>query len=134
MGKQKEEAVSSNNLLAMALLQKEGLGGAEAKELLNELLKEQFDLREKNKTHQKALAMNRVTAAKEMQQIKEADWKRCNHRKQDNTTRLSGQRLTGTGQICLVCKYCGMDFFHPPIGDQRAVPKDLWPTGDEIGG
>ena len=134
MAKQKEESTSSSTLMAAALLSKEGVGGDEVKELLKDLLQEQVAARKKHNTHLAAMAQNRVDAAKEMQQVKESEWRRCNHRKQDGTTRLSGQRLTGTGQICLVCKYCGMDFFYPALEGQKEVPRDLWPTGDEIGG
>ena len=122
-------------LPAMAALAiKGGEGDERLKSLLIAALEDSLQERQKRKEQQERLAKASIEATKEYIKTREEEIARCDHRKQDGSTRLSGQRLSGTGQICLVCKKCGADFFDPALEGQRPVPKDLWPSADEIGG
>lgn len=109
-------------------------GDDRIKSLLIELIEDQMEKRRKEKDKSKRLAESAVQAAKEEKEMRESQQRRCNHRKQDGYTRLVGQRVTGTGQISLVCQFCNKNFFMPPFNGQIAPPQDLIPNGDEIGG
>ena len=121
-------------ILAASALGNATGGDDRVKELLVELIEDQLERRRKEKDKIKRMAESAVQAAKEEKAMRDAQQKHCNHRKQDDSTRLSGQRLSGTGQISLVCKFCGKNFFMPPTEGQEAPPRDLIPSADEIGG
>ncbi len=130
MAKTHEEVLPA--MAAMAI--QGGTGDDAAKKLLVEYLEDALAERRKRKEQAERLAQASVEATKEYVKTREAEIARCSHRKQDGSTRLSGQRLSGTGQLCLVCKYCGADFFDPPLPGQRPIPRELMPPSDEIGG
>lgn len=119
-------------LMAAAVLG--GTGDDSLKELIGELVKDQLEKRRKERLRAERLAESAVQAAKEEKAVREAQQRRCTHRKQDNSTRLAGQYLSGTGQLSLVCLFCGKNYFLPAHDGQEAPPKELIPPGDEIGG
>lgn len=118
-------------LLATAAL---GGGDPALAALLKELVEDQLDKRRKEKDKAIRLAESSVQSAKEEKEMREQQQKRCSHRKQDDSTRLCGQYLSGTGQLTLVCTYCGKNYFAPPRAGQEAPPRELVPSPDVIGG
>ena len=120
-------------ILAAAAIQNGG-GNNEASEMLNLLIREEMEKRNKERDKRLALAEQGARRSKENREHKLAEQNRCSHRKQDGSTRLRGQRLSGTDQINLVCMFCHKCFYAPPLPGQEDVPKELWPTPDEIGG
>lgn len=119
-------------LLATAALGGNGDPGLAA--LLKELVEDQLDKRRKEKDKAIRLAESSVQSAKEEKEMRESQQKRCSHRKQDDSTRLCGQYLSGTGQLTLVCTYCGKNYFLPPREGQEAPPRELIPSADVLGG
>lgn len=113
-----------------------GSDGARIQQLLIQLIEDQLDKRNKEKQQRERLALSAIAAAADEKRMRTAQQKHCAHRKQDNTTRLVGQHISGTGQLSLVCQFCNANFYYPPdekLG-QIAPPRDLMPTPDEIGG
>jgi len=105
------------------------------RELLAEVLAEELAERKKSKLKGERLAKERIAAAQEEQQIRLSEQAACSHRKKNNEPRTAGQMLSN-GQLCIVCLWCGKDWFTPPnkaLG-QTACPPDLMPDGDMIGG
>jgi len=133
---QEKESVEVMPILAAAALHGAGASDDQVKSLLVELLQGQVDKRKKDKERAERYALNAVQAAEEEQKFRHSEQAKCNHLKQDNSTRLSGQRLSGTGQVSLVCKFCHKNYYWPPILElgQEAPPRHLIPPGDEIGG
>ena len=121
-------------LMATAALQGAGADNNQIQELIGLLLKDQLAVREKEKQRKERLSLNSIAATAEAIAAKSGEQDRCPHLKQDNTSRLTGQRLSGTGQIALVCTYCHKEFHMPPQEGQVAPPRHLIPSADIIGG
>jgi hypothetical protein len=122
---------------ALPLLAQAALGSnadPQLAELLKELVNDQLEQRRKLRARQERLAASAVQAAQDNEAQKLAQQRACNHLKQDDTTRLAGQYLSGNGQLALVCMFCGKEFHLPPLAGQEAPPKHLMPSGDSIGG
>ena len=118
--------------LAVAALSN-GAGG-EAAELVKELVKDIMAERQAKKERQEKLRLQSVQATKEMMQAKSMEKQMCSHRNKLGKTRLGGQRLSGTNQVCLICTWCQKDFYSPAFEGQTPIPPDLMPSWDVIGG
>lgn len=125
------EAADMLPVMAMAALSK-GDEGTQAlmKELVEDLLKE----RRVKKARKDAFAMSAIRATQQAEKAKSIEKANCSHKTKKDETRLRGQRLSGTGQICLVCTWCNDEFFMPPLEGQKAPPRNLIPSMDVIGG
>lgn len=126
-------------ILAAAMVQNAaGTDGSGVNTLLNgmlvKLLQEEVANREKNQARREKMLLQNALSAKEAAEQKAAERANCSHRNQLNETRLRGQRLSGTGQINLLCTFCQESFFSPALPGQKSVPADLWPNADMIGG
>jgi len=104
------------------------------KELLNGLLGDMLERRKKEQALKQRRALSAIQAAKEAEETQAREQANCNHLKQDDTTRLHGQYLTGTGQLALVCSFCGKNYHLPALEGQEAPPRQLIPPMDQIGG
>ena len=121
-------------VLASAMLEGAGATNPQLQEYIAALLGDQLAARDKEKAKRERLAMNSVQAAQEAELARAQKQSQCSHLKQDDTTRLVGQRLTGTRQIALVCQFCAKEYHMPPLEGQEAPPRDLLPSADIIGG
>jgi putative protein kinase ArgK-like GTPase of G3E family len=121
-------------ILATAALNGSGIGNDELRVLLTELVQDQLDTRRKERQRRERLAAAAVESAKEEKAQREQQQKNCSHTKQDDSTRLAGQFLSGTGQLSLVCTFCGKNYFHPALPGQEEPPRHLIPSRDVIGG
>lgn len=104
------------------------------KALLGELLQDALEQRRKEKDKKERLALSAVQAAKEQAEAVGIEQRRCSHKKQDGHSRLTGQYLSGTGQLALVCTFCAKNYHNPPLEGQEAAPRELIPSADIIGG
>jgi hypothetical protein len=122
--------------LAMTALKNASGNSGASDALFTELLEDIMEERRKKKARAEKLRLNSVDAAKEESRIKSIEKRNCSHRDQRDHTRLSGQYLSGTGQLCLVCKWCGKEYHHPPNAalGQESPPRELMPSRDELGG
>lgn len=114
-----------------------GQTNGEVQELLLELLRDVQAKRTEERQKAERMAMQAVETTKEAAEETRRKQASCNHRKQDNvSTRLVGQRVTGTGQLVLTCQWCGKTYFTPADVEkgQEACPRDLLPHVDAIGG
>jgi hypothetical protein len=119
--------------LAMAALGADS--DPEMREYVKDLIRDRMVIREKEKKQQERMARNAVQAAEDEARTKANKIASCNHMKQDNReTRLVGQFLSGTGQLCTTCQWCGVMFHNPPLANQTAAPLNLLPHRDGIGG
>lgn len=121
-------------LLATAALSGAGATDNDLQQLVKQLLQDQLENRNKVKQREERLALNAARAAKDAAEAKATEQSRCSHKRQDDTSRLTGQYLTGTGQLCLVCMFCAKEFHLPPQEGQEAPPRHLIPSADVIGG
>lgn len=124
-------------LLAAAVLSQAGATNSEAQELLLDILREVKGKRDAEREKAERLAKAAVEATREADEQRKRVQAGCNHRKQDNvSTRLVGQRVTGTGQLVMTCQWCNKMFHNPPdlSQGQEAAPRELLPHGDLIGG
>jgi hypothetical protein len=122
-----------SSALALAALS----GGSmdpEIKDMLKILVGDALQKRQKERDRAEKQMLSAAQASKEYHEEQRRKQARCSHRNQMKQTRLAGQRLTGTGQISLVCQYCNKNFFLPPLEGQDAPPNELIPPVDEIGG
>jgi hypothetical protein len=138
MSKQLSVGAVDVPLMAAAMLAGNGAGSnEEVNELLREILREVKDKRQAEREKAERLALQAVEATREATEQRERMQAACSHLKQDNTsTRLVGQRVTGTGQIVLTCQWCAKMYHIPPdpaLG-QVAPPRNLVPSADGIGG
>jgi hypothetical protein len=106
----------------------------EIKDMLKILVGDALQKRQKERDRAEKQMLSAAQASKEYHEEQRRKQARCSHRNQMKQTRLAGQRLTGTGQISLVCQYCNKNFFLPPLEGQDAPPNELIPPVDEIGG
>lgn len=121
-------------LLATAALQNGGATNEQLQSLLSQLLQDQIEARNKDKQRRERLALNAIQATKDAKAAKTLEQARCAHKRQDDTPRLTGQYITGTGQLALVCLFCQKEFHLPPLEGQEAPPRHLLPSADIIGG
>jgi len=130
------ELANQTNPLANALL----FQGAEQDQELQQLLREELRGRllegQRVKKMRERAALSAIDATRDAAMQKANEQSRCSHRKIDNSTRLGGQFLSGTGQLCLTCQYCHIEYFAPPNAalGQVAPPRELIPPADQIGG
>lgn len=123
----------------LPLLAQAALGNAtqdpETQQLLKMLIQEKLEERNKEKQKRERLALSAAQAVKEKMAADEAERRSCNHLKQDNrSTRLCGQKVTGTGQYALTCTWCGQMFHIPALKGQQEPPRHLVPSMDVVGG
>ncbi len=102
--------------------------------ILAQLLGDELEKRQKAKAKNEKMLLQNALAAKDEMEARETRIRTCSHRKQDQSTRLAGQRTSGSGRIVLVCQFCNAEFFEPALAGERPVPSGLWPSGDQIGG
>jgi hypothetical protein len=109
----------------------------EMKDYIKSLIQDRLAERSKEQRMAERCAKNAVQQAQEEIAARAARVRNCNHLKQDNrSTRLAGQKLSGTGQVALVCQFCH-DVFHIPADKslgQKEPAIHLIPQTDEIGG
>lgn len=122
-----------NTMPIMAMAALNGSGDPEALELVKEMLREHKGKRDKEKLKKERQALSSAQAAADSLEAQKHKQSRCSHRKQNNETRLVGQRLSGTRQVCLKCQFCAIEYFAPPMEGQIAPPTHLIPPADEIG-
>jgi len=106
----------------------------EIREAVREFLRDYLEEYKRRKQERQQFIQNRLDIIKQEEANRNRLQERCTHRKEDGTSRLAGQRLSGTGQICLVCMGCAKTFYMPAQEGQEPVPPDLIPHGDAIGG
>ncbi len=129
----------SDKMIPLLVADQISAGGDETnatmKALLGELLKEQLEKFQKDRQKKDRMAMAGVAAAKEAAAAEKAIKDRCSHKKKNGEPRTGGQRL-GNGQTCIVCTFCGSEWFNPPKPElgQIACPRDLYPDPESIGG
>lgn len=119
-------------LMAAAMIQQGGGNDDALRALVNELAQTQLERARKEKEKKERLELSAIQTVKEQTAQRKQREDNCSHLRQDNTSRLAGQRLSN-GQICLVCQFCGKEFHHPPQEDQVDIPRHLRPPADSIG-
>lgn len=117
--------------LAMAALSK---GDDAVQVLMKELVTDMLEERRAKKTRKEAFMKNAVKHAQEDAAIRSREKAMCSHRNPRGETRLRGQYLSGTKQLCLVCTFCGDEFHRPAREGQKTPPEALMPSADVIGG
>lgn len=125
------EAADMLPVLAMAALSK---GDESTQVLMKELVEDLLKERREKKERKEKLALSAIRATQQAEKAKSQEKSMCSHKNKKNETRLRGQRLSGTGQICLVCTWCNDEFFMPPLEGQKKPPAELVPSMDIIGG
>lgn len=121
-------------LMAAAVLNNATGGDTDAlRSILAELATDQLEARRKDKNRKDRMALAAIQTVKEQIEQKKLREANCSHERQDKTSRLAGQRLSGTGQLCLVCQFCTKEFHQPPLEGQEAPPRHLIPGADSIG-
>jgi hypothetical protein len=121
---------------ANALAMSDGMP-PELREMLIEELRDQMEARKRAKQKKENQAIANAQATMDEQKGRIAKQALCSHLKPDNkTTRLAGQFISGTGQLCLMCVHCYKEFFRPPNAalGQVDIPNHLMPQDDAIGG
>jgi hypothetical protein len=117
--------------LAMAALSK---GDEATQELMKELVTDLLMERREKKARKEKQRLGAIQATKDAENQKSIEKKNCSHRNKAGGTRLRGQYLSGTHQLCLVCTWCGDEFHKPARDGQKVPPPELMPSGDVIGG
>jgi hypothetical protein len=132
----KSDMTEALPVMAMAMMEKgTGESGSKAQALLGEFLQDVMEERRAKKARAERLRLNSVKIAKEDAERRSQEKANCSHRNQRGETRLRGQYLSGTKQLCLVCMFCSDEFHRPPMGNgQKAPPPELVPSADVIGG
>jgi len=118
-------------VLAMAALSGgDGAKQARLEEYFQELLEEQRAKKARRENQKKQA----IKATQDAINQKSMEKKMCSHRNKMGRTRLGGQYLSGTHQLCLVCTWCNDEFHKPAFEGQKEPPPELIPSGDVIGG
>lgn len=116
-----------------ALLAQAGLP-PELQAMMLEEMRETLEARKAARTKKEKQALANAEAAQESARQKAQEQGRCSHLKQDGTTRLGGQYISGTGQLFLTCQFCHIEYHSPALKGQVEPPRHLIPPADQIGG
>jgi len=131
MARKKDEGIPTEVAIALANIDKLD---DDLKAAIKEILVDYVETVRERKRQREQFVQNRLKIIQQEREARRSEQERCTHRKEDGSSRLVGQRLTGTGQLCFVCLGCAKSFYYPAYEGQEEVPKELIPHSDAIGG
>lgn len=138
----KDEAASDLMQLSALTASANAMGSGINPELqaaLAESIQEILTEKRVRQENDKRIREEQVEGTRQAMALMKAKQDNCRHRKEKGETALAGQRIGGFDsghpvQLTLVCMHCNKNFHNPPLAGQFAIPQELMPAPQDLGG